>query len=76
MPSFQCFSGSESDFVNNWWVFEIKEVAVGPGVISNSRTFGRSFDVFFLNNNIIVESALLVQKGLDRIWAKGLNGDW
>ena len=46
MPSFQCFSGSESDFVNNWRVFEINEVVVGPGVISNSRSFGHAVLMF------------------------------
>ena len=47
-------------------------------MISNSRSLGCSFDVsqmFFFKIIIIVESTLLVQKGLDRIGAKGLNGD-
>ena len=43
LPMFFC--GSESASVNNLHVFKIIDKVVGPGVISNSRTFGRSFDV-------------------------------
>ena len=45
MPWFQCISSSESVFVNNRRVSKINDVLVGPGVTSNPRTFGRSFDV-------------------------------
>ena len=39
------FSGSKSAIINNLCVFKINGVVVGPGVISNSKTFGRSFGV-------------------------------